>query len=219
MKLDAGATPGPAAEAAPPRRGAPRAHNRHAALLAAAARVFRARGYGLTSMRDIAAATAMTAGSIYYHYPSKGDLLLAVYAEGVRRVGAAFDAAVARPGTPWQRLERGAAAHLAMLLGADPQDADFAGVFVQVQPHDFPPEHVDALVALRDSYEDRFRRLLAALPLARGTDRTLLRLQLIGALNHVPLWYRPEGRRGPAAIARTMTRQLQRGVAAAGDRT
>jgi AcrR family transcriptional regulator len=215
VKDEAGAAAGPAAGAAPPRRGAPRAHNRHAALLAAAAQVFRARGYGLTSMRDIAAATEMTAGSIYYHYPSKGDLLLAVYAEGVRRVGAAFDAAAARPGTPWQRLERAAAAHLAMLLGTRREDADFAGVFVQVQPHDFPPEHVDALIALRNGYEDRFRRLLAALPLARGTDRRLLRLQLIGALNHVPLWYRPDGPRTPAAIARTMTRQLQRGVGAA----
>lgn len=206
------AEPGHAAQGA--RRGPPRAHNRHAELLAAAARIFRANGYGLTSMRDIAAASAMTAGSIYYHYPSKGDLLLAVYGEGVRRVGEAFDAAVARPGTPWQRLERAAAAHLSVLLGTRREDADFAGVFVQVQPHDLPPEHFDALIALRNGYEQRFRRLLAALPLARGTDRSLLRLQLIGALNHVPLWYRPDGRRTPAAIARTLTRQLQRGVGA-----
>jgi AcrR family transcriptional regulator len=58
-------------------------------LLEAAARVFRQKGYGITTMRDIAAATGMMAGSIYYHYPSKGDLLLAVYAEGVARVSAA----------------------------------------------------------------------------------------------------------------------------------
>jgi TetR/AcrR family transcriptional regulator, cholesterol catabolism regulator len=190
----------------------PRSHNRHAQLLEAAAAVFRERGFALTTMRDIAAATGMTAGSIYYHYPSKGDLLLAVYAEGVRRVGEAFDRAVARPGDAWQKLHRAAAGHLQMMLGAEPRDADFASVFVQVQPHDFPPEHHAELVALRHDYEARFRRLVEALPLRRGVDRRLLRLQIIGALNHVPLWYRPEGPRTPAAIARAITLPLQRGL-------
>jgi TetR/AcrR family transcriptional regulator, cholesterol catabolism regulator len=190
-----------------------RAHNRHGLLLDSAARVFRRKGYALTSMRDIAAEAGMTAGSIYYHYPSKGELLLAVYAEGVRRVGEACDAAAAWPGDAWTRLERVVAAHLDKLLGTQPGDAPFAGVFVQVQPHDFPPEHHEALIALRNGYEAKFRMLIDALPLSRGSDRRLLRLQLIGALNHVPLWYRADGPKTPAAIARTITRQLRRGLA------
>lgn len=194
-------------------RGVPRAHNRQAALLEAAARVFRRKGYGLTSMRDIAAATAMTAGSIYYHYRSKSDLLLAVYAEGVRRALAAVDAARARPGDPWTRLERVLVAHLQTMLGAAPDGAAFAGVFMQVQPHDFPPEHHDALVALRDRYEERFRACIDELPLRRGVDRSLLRLQLIGALQHVPLWYRADGARTPPTIARALLRHLRDGVA------
>jgi AcrR family transcriptional regulator len=181
-------------------------------LLEAAARVFRQKGYGITTMRDIAAATGMTAGSIYYHYPSKGDLLLAVYAEGVARVSAAVQAALVPPSTPWEKLERAMTAHLQMMVGQAPDDAPFAGVFVQVQPHDFPPEHHAALIALRNSYEATFRALIDALPLKRGTDRRLLRLQLIGALNHVPQWYRPNGPRTPQAIARVMTRHLQAGL-------
>ena len=197
------------APARPPRT---RAHNRQPQLLEAAARVFRQKGYGITTMRDIAAATGMTAGSIYYHYPSKGDLLLAVYAEGVARVSAAVQAALVPPSTPWEKLERAMTAHLQMMVGQAPDDAPFAGVFVQVQPHDFPPEHHAALIALRNSYEATFRALIDALPLKRGTDRRLLRLQLIGALNHVPQWYRPNGPRTPQAIARVMTRHLQAGL-------
>ena len=189
-----------------------RAHNRQPQLLEAAARVFRQKGYGITTMRDIAAATGMTAGSIYYHYPSKGDLLLAVYAEGVRRVTAAVQAALEPDGTPWEKLQRAITAHLQMMVGQAPDDAPFAGVFVQVLPHDFPPEHHEALIALRNGYEATFRTLIDALPLKRGTDRRLLRLQLIGALNHVPQWYRPDGPRTPQAIARVMTRHLQAGL-------
>ena len=200
------------AKAAPPVRIRTRSHNRQPQLLEAAARVFRQKGYGITTMRDIAAATGMTAGAIYYHYPSKGDLLLAVYAEGVRRVTAAVQAALEPDGTPWEKMQRAITAHLQMMVGQAPDDAPFAGVFVQVLPFDFPPEHHGALIALRNGYEATFRALIDALPLKRGTDRRLLRLQLIGALNHVPQWYRPNGPRTPQAIARVMTRHLQAGL-------
>lgn len=196
-----------------------RAHNRQVALLEAAARVFRQNGYAITTMRDIAAASGMTPGAIYYHYPSKGDLLLAVYQEGVKRVSAAVDAAADGSASgaddPWQRLERAVVAHAQMMLAVSPDDATYAGVFVQVQPYDFPPEHHAALIDLRNAYEDRFRTLVAALPLRRGVDRRLLRLHLIGALNHMPLWYRADGAKSPAALARELVRQLRESTEAA----
>jgi len=43
-------------------------------LLAAAARLFAERGYGMTSMRDIARATRMRVASLYHHFKSKDDL-------------------------------------------------------------------------------------------------------------------------------------------------
>jgi AcrR family transcriptional regulator len=195
------------ASAAPARK--PRVHNRHDSLLAAAARVFCGKGYGQATMRDIAAASGMNAGSIYYHYPSKGDLLLAVYARGVALVSEAIEAARADGQDPWSVLESVARAHLEMMLGALPGTAPFARVFVHIQPHDFPPEHREALIGMRHAYENLFRELVAALPLPRGADRSLLRLQLLGALNHVPIWWRPGGRKSLAAIARATVRHLR----------
>ncbi|MFZ9285186.1 MAG: TetR/AcrR family transcriptional regulator [Burkholderiaceae bacterium] len=212
----------PAADAvqAPGQRVArQRAHNRQVALLEAAAHVFRRNGYAITTMRDIAAASGMTPGAIYYHYPSKGELLLAVYSEGVSRVAAAVDAAVERaaPGDAWARLQQAVTAHAQMMLAVSPDDAPYAGVFVQVQPYDFPHEHHAALIALRNGYEQRFRMLVDALPLRRGVDRRLLRLHLIGALNHIPLWYRADGAKTPAAIARELLRQLRQSTDAHAD--
>src|SRR2546425_9665565 len=91
---------------------APRQDNRRAQLLDAAARLFRERGFHATSMRDIAKAVDMLSGSIYYHFNSKQEMLLAVYAEGARRIGELVDAAVARETDPWKRLEAASAAHL-----------------------------------------------------------------------------------------------------------
>ena len=58
--------------------------NRKSDLVAAAAKLFRKKGFDATSTRDIAAAVGMRSGSPFYHFKSKGDLLYAVMAEGMR---------------------------------------------------------------------------------------------------------------------------------------
>lgn len=182
-----------------------RADNRQAALLDAAARVFRHKGYSASTMRDIAREAGMLPGSIYYHFPTKEDLLLAVYAEGVRRIGEAVDTAVAARDTPWMRLQAACEAHLDHLLAG----SDYASVVIRVQPQDLPSAAADELRRLRDAHEQRFRTLVQALPLPPDTDRTLLRLMLLGALNQAQVWYRPQ-RTGPAMAPSTIARDFVR---------
>src|SRR5579864_8515624 len=106
---------------------APRQDNRRAQLLDAVARLFRERGFHATSMRDIAKAVGMLSGSIYYHFESKEEMLLAVYQEGKRRVAEAVDAAVTAESGPWQRLEAACAAHLRALIAY----RDYTQVMIQ----------------------------------------------------------------------------------------
>jgi AcrR family transcriptional regulator len=195
-----GTAPRPTANA---RRGAPRTDNRLPDILDAAARLIRRKGYGATSMRDIASASGMLAGSLYYHFESKEELLVAVYAEGVRRIGESVRAALARDRDPWTRLEDVCAAHLAALL----EDSDYAQVVIRVRPDDVPVA-ADRLTALRDGYERLFAQALDKLPLAPRTDRRLLRLMLLGALNWSQNWYR-SGRDSPEVIARRFVRLLR----------
>ena len=54
-----------------------RANNRIDVLLDASARQFAEAGYKATTTRDIAKQVNMQPGSVYYHFKSKGDLLLA----------------------------------------------------------------------------------------------------------------------------------------------
>ena len=57
------------------------------AILAAAARLFRYQGYHATTMRDIAQKSGVEAGSIYYHFQSKDEILSEVLDIGVRGNG------------------------------------------------------------------------------------------------------------------------------------
>ena len=172
-------------------------------LLSVSARLFARNGFEATSMRDIAARAGMLAGSMYYHFPSKNDLIAAVYEAGVAEIGAAVDEALDKARGPWPRLEAACAAHLDSLLA----DAAHAAVMT-ADLGQLDRRLRRRLVTLLDGYEKRFVELVAALPLPAGTDRSLWRLQLLGALNWTRTWYRPGGR-SPAGIARAMVAALR----------
>lgn len=189
--------PAGAAVASPP-EPLPGADTRRAQLLDEAARLFGAKGYEHTSMRDIAAAFGILPGSLYHHFASKDALFVAVYAAGVAQVLAAVDAAVAGFDDPWDRLEAACVAHLEMLL----RKQSYAAAVIT----DWNAAHLavrDALVPHRDRYEQQFTALIAALPLRPGVDRQYFRLGLLGALNGSLTWFRP-GRDAPATVARQL---------------
>lgn len=186
-----------------PGRTARRGDSRLPQILDAAAALFAERGFQAASVRDIVRAVGMLPGSLYCHFANKEELLVAVYAEGVRRIGAAVDNALGGVEGAWERLEAAATAHLESLL----DESAYAKVVVSVRPADVPAAAAQ-LVALRDAYESRFRALIAALPLPPRAQRGTLRLLLLGALNWTPVWYR-EGGASPRRIAREFVRLLQ----------
>ena len=176
-------------------------------FLDVAADLFARNGYHATSIRDIARALGVTPGAVYAHFPSKARILLAVYESGVADIGEAVDRVMQSDMAPWTVLERACHRHLEAVLA----DNGYARVVVRVVPEDVE-EVADELARLRSGYEARFRRLIDALDLAPGTDRTLLRLTLLGALNWSQVWYRPE-LAAPEDIAREIVRNLRDGVA------
>ena len=174
-----------------------RGNSRLPQLLDQAARAFAQRGFAAASVREIVGPIGMLPGSLYCHFATKEALLLAVYKEGVERISAAVDAAVAPLSAPWPRLEAACIAHLTSLL----DQTDYSQVVIRVRPSDAPAV-AGELVALRDSYEGRWAGLVAALPLLRSVNRSDLRLFLMGALNWSQTWYHADGASSPERIAR-----------------
>lgn len=178
-------------------------------ILAAAARLLWDRGEEGATMRDIGAASGVLMSTLYYYFASKEDLIRAVHQEGVERIVARVEAAIAAETDPWARFSAAAVAHLEAILDPDP----FCRVVQLPLPRAGRP-HRAAVIALRDRYENIQRRLIAELPLDPAVSPTLLRLGFIGMMNAVPNWYRPGGL-APAEIARRFVRMLRAGVAAA----
>jgi AcrR family transcriptional regulator len=167
---------------------AKRQSNRWQALLDSAATKFAEQGYHATTIRELAAATAMTPGAIYFHVPNKQALLLAVYEEGVQRILDRIEGAVLERMAAWDRLESAVAAHLESILDA----SAYARVIIRILPRDVP-EISPELTKLRDRYEARFRALFAEIDLPADRDPKLARLFVLGAINWTPVWYRPRG--------------------------
>ncbi|MCH4272873.1 TetR/AcrR family transcriptional regulator [Kerstersia gyiorum] len=167
---------------------------RHRDVLEAAAALFAERGYAATSVRDIGERVGLLGGSLYHYIKSKEALFVNIHDMALQVAEDRINAAVAPHEDPWRRLE---AACIAMLeIQLDPESltmplmSDFNSV---------PPEIRVSLVSKRDKFEDIFRGLIAALPLAPGLNRNVYRLLLLTLLNNVSGWYR-QGLLSPAEI-------------------
>ena len=161
--------------------------NRRKEILDAAAKSFREKGYKETSMRGIAALVDMKAGSLYYHFISKEDLLVAVHEEGMRKITKEVKDAIGDKQDPWDRMEAAVIAHLNCLL--DP--GDYAQVVIRAIPREDSPMR-RRLAALRDNYEGILKELIIALPLSANKDKHYFNLLLLGALNWTHSWFKPE---------------------------
>jgi AcrR family transcriptional regulator len=73
-------------------------------ILAAATRLFAARGFDGTSTREIADEAGAKHSLLFYHFRSKGDLYLATVLRQVQHLSAALDAALADAEDPVARL-------------------------------------------------------------------------------------------------------------------
>ncbi|NIB40664.1 TetR/AcrR family transcriptional regulator [Pseudomaricurvus alkylphenolicus] len=184
-----------------------RSHNRVQPLLDAAAKLFATKGYKETTMRDIGSEIGMLPGSVYYHFKSKQELLLAVYEQAVTGIKTRLLAAIADEQDPWRKLEVAVVTHTETILDQN----DYAHVMIGVLP-DKAPEIQQELTALRDGYEAILIELIDELPVRKGIDRKLLRLMLLGAINSTQIWYQ-EGTISPEEIARTFVGYIKDPVA------
>jgi AcrR family transcriptional regulator len=162
-------------------------------VLLEAARLFRHRGYAATTLREIADASGIKAGSIYYHFDSKEDILVEVLDKGIagiyERVRQSVEALP--PGASFrERLTAVIEAHLWGLL----HHGDFTSANIRIYGQ-IPDSAKKRHRVIRREYADYWDRLfdsaLAAGQLRRDTSTAVVRLYVLGALNWTVEWYNP----------------------------
>jgi AcrR family transcriptional regulator len=165
-------------------------------VLDAAAKIFRDYGYAGTTMRAIAEEAELKAGSIYYHYRSKDELIAAVLDIAIESVTEGVKAALAElpeTATGRQRVETAIRAHLVAII----QNGDYTLATRRVVGQ--VPEEIRARNRMqRNAYATIWQGIIAdahkAGEFRTTASLTLARLFILGALNWTVEWYKPEGR-------------------------
>ncbi|HUJ28094.1 MAG TPA: TetR/AcrR family transcriptional regulator [Myxococcales bacterium] len=169
-------------------------------VLDAAAHVFRKRGYGGATVREVAQAAGMLPGSLHYRYPSKEALLLDLMERALNRVLGSGRAAVESARDPVERLRLALRAHLEALLSGDD---DFYVLLYDWRSLQGPA--MNAMLRLRSRYEQFWDDLLQDAIRAGwarpGIDAELLRQFGFGALNWVAQWRQENDPRTAEQIA------------------
>ena len=82
------------------------AQERQTQIIDAAIRCFQRKGFENTTVDDIAAEFGLSKGSIYWHYPSKKDILVAVYYHLISRLFQGYEAVILSDAPERQKLIR-----------------------------------------------------------------------------------------------------------------
>lgn len=198
------------------RKRGPKADASKARILEEAAKIFGELGYAGTTLRAVAKAAGIEAGSIYYHYKSKEELIEAVLMHGLADAMRSVSDAIGgleQPTTATARLRAAIGAHLASILTLGSFTLASRRVLGQV------PASVHARHLARQA---RYGRMLTALiqqgiengEFRAGIDARRACLFILGGVNWVVEWRRDD-RDSVASLTEEFADYVLHGLSAA----
>jgi len=152
-----------------------RPSSRREALLASAMRLFSERGYSSVGMADIGADAGVTGASVYNHFASKADLLVAALTRGTEVLWLGLHHALRRAATPAEALELVVADYTGFAIN----NPDVIDILVS-ELINLPAEHRDTFRRAQQDYLTEWVALLQAArpqfddPTARATVHAAL---------------------------------------------
>lgn len=163
---------------------------RRTEILHSALRAFRARGYHATTLEDIAAQLGMRSAALYHYFPDKEAILYACHREGLAEVERVLADARARHATARERLAHAIREHVRVMTDT------LEGSALALEMSALSPRHRAEVIAQRDRYERGLRDIVAegvGSAEFRALDPKLAVFAILGAINWIARWYRPDG--------------------------
>lgn len=168
-------------------------------IIHAAAQIFRQKGYHGTSMQDIADAVALKKASLYHHVSGKQDILVSILDQALDLLIEDLQAVLDQDRPAEEKIRRAMRAYIHRLT----QDPDLAAVLLM--EHRSLEDDLRAVhIARRDRFEHLWRSMIdqgVKEGSFRSLDRSLVTFALLGVLNWMITWYRPNGRLRAETIA------------------
>ena len=184
--------------------------NRRDLLLNAARDVFFEDGYQKATMRQVARRAGMTQAAIYYHFTDKEDLLFTMIDNFTDRFAAMLMGAMASAQSPEEKLSKLISVQLDMLI-EDTKD-------LKILSHDKGHLSEMRLRVIRSKEKTVLTIYRACLEEMRkegcltDIDSTVAAFTIIGAINWLYQWYRPDGDLPWQTVKKSILKQVVRGV-------
>lgn len=179
------------------------------AVLREAATSFNARGFHATSLADVAAGLGVTKAALYHYFPNKNALLAACFDHAMSVCFKCLDNGRAEGTNGREKLLLTLSGYLAQIID------ELSCAVVLLEEGALEPGDYDKLVSERDRFEKALRELVRE-GVKDGSivpcDPKLVIFIILGALNWVPKWYRPDGRWSPAQIAAALSEVFERAL-------
>jgi AcrR family transcriptional regulator len=179
------------------------------AVILAAARAFRERGYHNTSLDDIAAVLNVTKPTIYHYVANKEQLLFECFRAGLDQIMVAFD--------EHKNAKLSGRDRLIQLLSRYAQaiTSEFGWCMVRAEDQDLSPAMSKQVKTLKQKI-DRGMRALIAEGVQDGSirkcDPKITAFAIAGALNWVAHWYRHDESLAPDDIAQRFIELFDQGL-------
>jgi TetR/AcrR family transcriptional regulator, cholesterol catabolism regulator len=179
-------------------------------IVEVAASLFDSKGYGNTSMEDIAASVAIAKPTLYHYFKSKEEILRSIHEEFIQLLIAKYMTRVSE-GVESSELILGA---MKDIFGLMVTRRGYVRVFFE-HHRELPAEARKYVTAQRDSYESLVQSAISAgqaKGLFRNIDPKLAAFAVFGMCNWAYQWFNESGRYTCDEIAETYWQLLLSGI-------
>jgi AcrR family transcriptional regulator len=185
-------------------------------ILRAAARLFQQQGYDATSMNDVAAALKLSKGGLYHHFQSKDEILFHIMSHAMDITEERVINVVRRMAGPEERLRRLIRLHIEVVLSEEDREI----TVMLHENHPLPTALRRKINGRKKDYLHFVENLIADVQRdvqrQRGTPATVTpraaAFALVGMINWIYQWYRPDGSLTGDAIVQQYTDIFFRGA-------
>ncbi|HLV87217.1 MAG TPA: TetR/AcrR family transcriptional regulator [Candidatus Sulfotelmatobacter sp.] len=162
-------------------------------ILRTAARLFQQRGYDATSMNDVAAALKLSKGGLYHHFQGKDEILFEIMNHAMEITQERVLGPVRGIADPEERLRALIRRHMEVVLS--PQDREITVMLHENHP--LPPGLRRRINSRKKEYVHFVEDLIADVQRARHAKGSVspraAAFALLGMINWIYQWYKPEG--------------------------
>ncbi|MFQ5704736.1 MAG: TetR/AcrR family transcriptional regulator [Gemmatimonadales bacterium] len=178
-------------------------------ILHAALKAFREKGYYATTLEDIAEHLGVRKTALYHYFPDKEAILYECHRESLEEVGRLMKKARRSFDTAEAQLAYLVREHVRVMIDT------LEGSPLAFEVSALSPERQAEIITARDRYERGLRRIIDEGVRAgefRPVDSKIAVFAIMGSINWIARWFRPEGSLHAAELGKEFADYLVGGL-------